>query len=296
MKTVALASIGFLAASSLCRAAVQATYRVTQDQPAFGQVRRIIVTRTADRCLIWSVGAHEDQLCVFSPQGTLVAERGGRLESFIPYTEATMRAPESTGRVRYLPPLFGDLLTWEPLYTIPVDGRKIFFNLDVLSGKGDHMRQFAQVDQDRDGNVVRLETQHNGVIETAWEFADFRKEDRWRFPGHVERRRYRASGLNIPANDRVSWDLVSIKTIPDSSVDDFHLLANGATVTDLRPGALGRVATFERAQGPLESQWRDRPLGAPSAPSPTWPKLLLGVCLGGGIAVAAVAHHRKSTL
>lgn len=284
-----------VAAGAPAQAAVQATYRVTQTQPDLGQVRMIVVTRTAERCIVWSVGANDDQLCVFSPQGTLVAERGGRLESFSPYTEATMRAPESTGRVRFLPPLFGGLLTWKLLYTIPVDGRKIYFNLDVLSEKGDHLRQFAQVDRDRDGNVVRLATQHNGVAETEWEFADFRREDRWRFPARIERWRYRASGLNIPANDDVRWDLVSLKAIPESAVDDFHLLANGASVTDLHPGALGRTATYERAKGPLESQWRDRPLGAPSTPSPAWPKLLLGVCLGGGIAVVAVAHHRKST-
>lgn len=296
MKSVALASLAAFAVTPTVQAAVQATYEVAQLKPAVGVVRRIVLTRTADRCVVWSVGATDDQLCIFSQKGTLVAERAGQLQKFVPYREGAMHAPEATGRVRFLPLLSGGVLAWEPLYDIPGNGQKILFNLDVLSVKGSHLRQFAQVEKDSSGNVTRVETQHNQVREVEWEFVDFRTADRWRLPAEITRQRFRGSGLNIPTDDLVRWRLVSVRTVPDSAVDDLHLFSNGAKLVDLRPGALGRTAVFERAKGALESQWKDLSRSQPpDLPSPAWPKLVLGTCLGIAIATVAVARNKNLT-
>lgn len=297
MKSVALASLVTIAAGSMSHGAVRATYRVTQVSPPLGEVRRIVLTRTRDRCLVWSVGATDDQLCAFSQQGTLLAERAGRLERFVPFEDGTMRAPEATGRVHFLPPIFGGFFTWEPLYEVPGNGQKVLFAIDVLSEKGSHIRQLAQVSSDVAGNITRVETMHNGISETVWEFANFRPAGQWRLPAEIKRQRFRSSGLNIPADDLVQWRLVEITTVPDSAVDDSHLFSNGAALTDLRPGSYGRTATYQRGKGALEDQWVDRPLIQPSqVPSPAWPKLLLGTCLGLVLSIVAVVRNRRQSV
>ncbi len=275
-------------------AAIVVEYQVEELSPiAVPDLGRVTIIRSATRCMISSESGKMRGLVVYTARFSVTGQT-----FLLPLGAAEVRGEKATGRVQFVPLINGDLYTWNPVVTALKNGRCEVINLDGASESPTNYFEPAAVEFDADGDVARIAVEYKGRTEAEWRYDDYKKVENWQIPGRIQRARFKASGLNIPEDDRIRWKLLSVTTVPGDPLDDAHVFAKGAQVSDLRSDTYGRAVTFDPAKGDLESQWVGSGTPAAKQSDPTAARLAIAASIVGcGIGIVAVARNlrRKKT-
>lgn len=274
-------------------AGFETVYQVSRLKPATEVVGNLHLTRTASRSGLAFLGPYSSMSCIFSADYTVVST--GRA----PADNAMLYEPKATGRLAFIPLLPSTLLLWDPIQKNKNPRGAAEYkvvNVQVVQGGGKHYWQPADVTYDAKGRVTEVSTKHNGTTECLWTYSDYQNVEGFSVPGVISQSRYKASGLNISTDESVEWRLTATREVPDDSLIDARLLANGARIIDYRQQSLGSSATYSRASGNITDQLQSPVARGTRPQSGGIGKLFVWLSVAFGIAIGIVGARRSFAL
>lgn len=102
--------------------------------------------------------------------------------------------------------------------------------------------------------VREVITFRNGVIKDVWLFSDYRTHQGMHVPGRIERLKRKASGVDIPSDQRIVWTFVAFESPSKLQLEDAAIIANGAAIQDNRDPYQPTHFVFGHVEGPLLEQ------------------------------------------
>lgn len=249
---IAFAAVGY--AQTTQGANWQVRFKVDSIQPESLHLGELTIVHKGERWLILYKGPKYELSCLYTPDWTLSC--GARL----PTGMAFLLPPQATGRVPFVPPLSEGLLPWD-LYPAPdlaTRGLQVqVTNLDAIAEAPHLVVEPASIQWLESGlspPVREVITFRNGVIKDVWLFSDYRTHQGMHVPGRIERLKRKASGVDIPSDQRIVWTFVAFESPSKLQLEDAAIIANGAAIQDNRDPYQPTHFVFGHVEGPLLEQ------------------------------------------
>lgn len=262
-------------------------YRVsTLEKSRTNLVGKLVLDRAQTRVMISFLGEHSRFTCLLMESVSLVGiDR-------IPVSTGRVKTGIATGRVPYVPAL-AEILTGFPLVRNNPDGSWNCLNLEAVCDGDALFFEPVRAGNERPGDSYppSFEVVHNGKTAVRWTFEGEKALGTIKVPMKITRNRFKDSGLNIPHDDAVIWDLIEARTGSRRLEPDSEIIGADAVVYDDRLRGLERTIRYDPAKGSLERQLGQ--LSKPMTPEPSKNLLWLAGGFGAAVALVALARDRS---